>query len=108
MEALVGENLFCVVCPTARRLSCTIPEAQEKYSSLLSTFFLSHKLLASLHQLYQSRQGDFTAEQSEQLEGLDMLRNQGMIYAEKRCRKLVMGSIDFSPEVAAVRLHRWF
>jgi hypothetical protein len=108
MEVLVGEKLFRVACPTARRLSCTIPEAQEQYSRLLSTFFHSHKLLASLHWLYQMRQGDFTAEQLAQLEGLDMLRSQGMIYAEKRCQKLAMGSIDFSPEVAAARLRRWF
>ena len=104
MEALVGENLFRVVRPSARRLSCTIPKAQEQYSRLLSTFFHSHKLLASLHQLYQMRQGDFTAEQLARLEGLDMLRSQGMLYAKKRCRKLAMGSIDFSPEVVAARL----
>ena len=46
--------------------------------------------------------------QAAKLEGLDTLRCQGMIYAEKRCRKLVMGSVDFSPEVADVRLQQWF
>jgi hypothetical protein len=108
MEALVGENLFRVARPAARRLSCTIPEAREEYNRLLTKFLHSHQLLSNLHHLYQARQGDFTDIQAAKLEGLDTLRCQGMIYAEKRCRKLAMGSVDFSPEVADVRLRWWF
>jgi hypothetical protein len=50
------------------------------------------------------RQGDFTMIQANKLQGLDTLRCQGMLFAEKWCQKLAMESVDFSPEVAAIRL----
>ena len=52
------------------------------------------------------REGDLTPEQADQLQGLDVLRSQGMHYAEKRCRKFAMGNVDYSPVVAETRLRR--
>ena len=37
-------------------------------------------------------------------ERLDKCRIQGMIYAEKRCRKLRMGGIPWTPELTRIRL----
>jgi hypothetical protein len=67
----------------------------------------SHHLLQSLHQLYLGRTGDFTSAQAQQLQGLDTLCSQGMQYAEKKCRKFVMGKVEYSPVVASTRLRRW-
>jgi hypothetical protein len=106
-DALVGDNILKVVRPVARRLSCSIPDAVRKYNQLLGEFATTHDLLPSLHRLYSARQGDFTPAQAECLQGLDVLRSQGMRYAEKRCRKFAMGKVEYSPVVAATRLRRW-
>jgi hypothetical protein len=42
MDALVWDNLFHAVQPTACRLSCTIPKAREEYNRLLTQFLQSH------------------------------------------------------------------
>jgi hypothetical protein len=99
-QALVGDNLVKIVCPQARRLSCTIPTAVSKYTTQLSNHMHKHKVLQKLHQLYSSRDGNFTEEQRAQLKSLDQVHAEGMLYAEKKCQKLSMGNVDFSPEVA--------
>jgi hypothetical protein len=38
-------------------------------------------------------EGDFTQEQAEQLQGLNILQSQGMHYAEKGCHKFVMARL---------------
>jgi hypothetical protein len=78
-----------------------------KYNQLLADFATSHQLLSSLHLLYSARQGDFTPVQAQRLQGPDVLRSQGMRYAEKRCRKFAMGKVEYSPVVAATRLRGW-
>jgi hypothetical protein len=60
---------------------------------------LRHKVLPKLHQLYSTREGNFTLAQQQQLESLDRVRAEGMKHAERKCRKLAMGNVDFSPEV---------
>lgn len=73
MDALVGNNIFCMVHPAAQHLSCTILKALVQYNKLLTTFFHTHQLLTSLHRMSQDRQGNFTVEQAKWLQGLDML-----------------------------------
>lgn len=104
MDALVGDNIFHVAWPAVQCLSCTILKALARYNQLLSSFFLSDQLFPSLHCLFHDQQGDFMVDQADQLQGLDILQCQGMLFVEKRCRKLAIGSVDFSPEVVATPL----
>jgi hypothetical protein len=46
--------------------------------------------------------GNLTHPQQMTLESLDRVRTDGMRFAEKKCRKLAMGSVDFSPQVDLV------
>jgi hypothetical protein len=103
-DVLVGDNVLKVAQPEARRLSSSIPTAVANYNQTLSNFFITHKMLQSLHRLYAERHGNFTPEQAQQLQGLDILRSQGMRHAEKKCRKLSMGNVDYSPIVSTTRL----
>jgi hypothetical protein len=102
-QALVGDDMIKIVQPQARRLSCTIPKAVSQYIKHLTTHLHRHKVLSKLHHLYSHRDGDFTPDQQHHLEALDMVRAEGMLYAEKRCQKLSMGFVDFSPEVDKAR-----
>jgi len=47
--------------------------------------------------------GPLTPEEAVELEHLDQVRTEGMKFAEKKCRKLAMGEVDFSPEVNRAR-----
>jgi hypothetical protein len=62
-----------------------------------------HKVLTKLHHLYSTQDGNFTPAHWQQLEMLDLIQVEGMLYAEKKCRKLSMGNVDFSPEVDLAR-----
>jgi hypothetical protein len=65
----------------------------------LKTHMDRHQILLKLHHLYLTRNGNFTPLQRQQLETLDRVRTEGMLCAEKKCQKLAMGNVDFSPEV---------
>jgi hypothetical protein len=102
-QVLVGDAVLRIVRPIARRLSCTLPKAVSAYTKRLTDHMRRHKVLTKLHHLYSTRDGNFTPDQRQQLETLDLIRVEGMLYAEKKCRKLSMGNVDFSPEVDLAR-----
>jgi hypothetical protein len=105
--ALVADSLIKIVRPAARRLSCNIPSAVAAYNDRLAQHLQRHKVLPKLHKLYSSRNGTFTGPQQQQLETLDRVRTEGMLHAEKKCRKLAMGNVDYSPEVDLAKKRRW-
>jgi hypothetical protein len=102
-QALVGDEMIKIARPQAQRLVCTLPTVVSRYTKRLTSHLRRHKVLAKLHHLYSTRDGDFSDEQRHQLETLDTVRAEGMLYAEKRCRKLSMGFVDFSPQVDMAR-----
>ena len=102
-QVLVGDAVLRIVHPIACRLSCTLPKAVSAYTKRLTDHMRRHKVLTKLHHLYSTRDGNFTPDQRQQLETLDLIRVEGMLYAEKKCCKLSMGNVDFSPEVDLAR-----
>jgi hypothetical protein len=66
-----------------------------------------HLVLSKLYHLYSTRDGNFTLNERAQLESLDHVQAEGMIYAEKKCRKLAMGKVDYSPEVDLTKKKHW-
>ena len=106
-QALVGDEMIKISRLQACHLSCSIPKAVSLYVRHLTSHLHWHKVLAKLHHLYSTREGNFSAKQQQQLEALDMVRVEGMLYAEKRCRKLAMGLVDFPPQVDIARKCHW-
>jgi len=53
VSLLIGEPRLTIVRPKARRLNMQLPHTKERYLSLLEDFFLSHRLLPQLFQLYK-------------------------------------------------------
>jgi hypothetical protein len=105
---LVGASLIKIVCPAARRFSCSIPSAMASSNKCLDAHMQQHKMLPKLHQLYVARNGAFTPAQCQQLEVFDRARAEGMLHVEKQeCRKLSMGNVDFSSEVDLAKKRRW-
>ena len=102
----MGDNRLKIVRPPARRLSSAIPSAVSTYTRLLTSHLARHKVLPRLHALYLARDGDFTEGQRLALERLDRIRTEGMLHAERKCRKLAMGQVSYSPEVDHARKTR--
>jgi hypothetical protein len=42
-------------------------------------------------------------DQEQEMERIDLIRKEGMLYAEKKCQKLAMGEVDFSLELNKAR-----
>jgi hypothetical protein len=106
-EALVGDSLLKIVRPAARRLSCSVPSAVSEYNKRLKTHMDRHQILPQLHHLYSTRNGKFNPLQQQQLEKLDRVHSEGMLFVEKKCQKLAMGNVDFSLEVDLAKKRRW-
>ena len=87
--------------PQARRLTTKDPRVANKYHRYLNQHMETHNIFYKLQTLetaatYQER---LTPQQQDQLEQIDDVVSDGMRYAEKKCRKLAMGGLDFSPEM---------
>ena len=41
--------------------------------------------------------------QQQQMETIDQVKTEGMLYAKKKCRKLAMGEVEWSPEIAVAQ-----
>ena len=54
-------------------------------------------MFTRVSKMYNSYDIPMTSEQQEEFEALDDIRKKGMLLAEKRCRKMKMGAIRWSP-----------
>jgi hypothetical protein len=81
--------------------------AVSEYNNRLSEYMTRHLVLSKLHHLYSTRDGNFTPDERAQRESLDRVWAEGMIYTEKKCRKLAMGNVDYSPEVDLAKKKHW-
>ena len=102
-EILLGESVLKVERPQARRLTTGNPAAATKYRKLLKQHFVRHRLLPRLHMLYRHSGLPLSLPQQQELETIDRLKSDGMRYAEKHCRTLAMGQVDFSPPLDEAR-----
>ena len=76
-----------------------ITQIVHKFTTTYHHLLQQHNPYASLHTLNLSISGPLTLHQSQQYEKLDKLRFQSILKAEKTCRKLKVGGIEFSPKL---------
>ena len=84
--------------PSARRL-INLPNARRKYISRLEAYCKNHKLLRRSKECQKNTSYPISGSQAAELNKIDRLRRDGMLHAEKKCRKLHMGNVEFSDEV---------
>jgi hypothetical protein len=78
----------------------------KKYINLLHKFYLNHKLFKKVFHLNSIPFSyPIHTQAADLFEEVDRIRVQGMMHAEKKCRKLYGGRIPWSPEVTAAHLH---
>ena len=97
-QALIGEEKLKVARPQAHCLNCGLPKARRKYVSFVKKQFAIHRIQERLFHIQGTRQQDrLTPQQEEAMTKIDQQRAEIMKAADKRCRKLCMGEVDFSP-----------
>jgi hypothetical protein len=65
-----------------------------------------HKILPKLHAIYKEASGPLSAAQQKRLESINKVKSDAMVHAEKQCRTLCMGEVDYSPDLNTVRGQR--
>ena len=100
-SSVLGGHMLKVARPVARRLNGNIKATKEKYNSDLEGYVAEHKLLTRAEALYVHSGFPLSPEQIDCMNKLDDERKQMMMAAEKKCRKLRMGGVEFSPTVDA-------
>jgi len=90
---------------SARRLKTAHPAIRDAYIEKYTTFCTQHQLFSRSCALWKEvREGTpLTTAQINEFETIDELRVKGMNLAEQKCRKLRMGQIDWSPDLATSR-----
>ena len=83
-----------------RRLQCKLAYSVKKYNSILVRFIRNHKMNVRAQKLKDAAQFPLTLPQQKQFENLDSLMVEGMKLAEKKCRKLKMGGVQWTPQVS--------
>ena len=88
----------------ARKLKLNDPRIIKKYLHLLDKFYEKHHIYQKIYDLNQTPVRYPLQPQIATLyEAIDLIRVEGMRYAEKRCRKFHAGKIPWSPAVSAAQ-----
>ena len=97
-----GHNPPQPVVPTARRLRLDNKKLVNKYLDAYEKLIKSHRLPQRQFALeaHTTVGTPLTTEQKQEADAIDVIRTKCMRKAEKKCRKLKMGMVDFSPDVA--------
>ena len=104
IASTLGVNLPPPKSATARRLKLLDPRVVKKYNKCLKQFFKKHSLLDQVTLLQDRMTRPLSPQDALEFERLDSVRIQGMKYAERRCRKLKMGGVPWTPELSVIRV----
>ena len=94
-----GHNSPPLSRPIARRLTCKHPIIRDRFIAAYEAFIVQHKLHEKTHALLARASYPLSEYDQRMFEWIDQMRLIGIQQAEKRCRKLRMGDVVFSPSV---------
>jgi len=75
----------------------------KKYTTDLKEYMKKHKVKEKVTNLQKNIQIPMSKENIAQFEALDKIRLRGIKQAEKKCRKLKMGRVPWSPKLSQAR-----
>ena len=93
-----GYNMNKIVRPKARRLKCNDPRVRDRWKKIYSEYIIGNELHIKQFGIEMKAQENLTNELKSKYEEVLKLRKEGMDRADKKCRKLCMGGVPFSPE----------
>ena len=86
--------------PIARRLQCDDPRSVAKYIQIIEQLLHKADICSGIMQLEEEATVPLTNAAVEAYEAFDKAITRIMLLAEKKCRKLFMGGVPFSPDLA--------
>ena len=89
--------------PSARRLKSSDPKIRNRWNQLYADFIKQHKIHQRIFKLETmiAKGGTMLEKDINEYGKIMKIRNQGIKYADKNCRKLTMGNVPFSPTIIA-------
>ena len=103
--AFIGANGYLKPTYNTRRLKTNDPRTVKRYLSTLHNILHSSNIYQLTDQLHKQIQHNQTlsAQQKHNYETIDRIREEAMHTAEKRCRTLKMGNVEWSPTLQRSR-----
>ena len=104
-KSILGYKMADIPKASSRRLKLDDPRIVQRYLDILDGYLAAHKVYSRLRRLISTHiEGSpLTTDQAKEYEELDNIRESGMIHAEKHCRKLRMGKVQWSPAMQQAR-----
>jgi hypothetical protein len=93
-----------IIKPVARRLKCKDLRTVDNFIRHLTKFYCKHNILGRAQTLIEKTAYPSISPVREEYESIDDLRCTAGRIAERKCRKLRMGQVDFSPEIQKAKL----
>jgi hypothetical protein len=93
----LGRNIPAFPYRRPQRLTLQDPRVVKKYLTDLTTFLQNHDVLKRAQDLWEPVDSGISAGHVREYNAIDELRTKGILWADKRCRKIRMGQVDFSP-----------
>lgn len=97
-DSLFGGEFHKIHRIPARRLVCTNIQVVERFNKLFAEKLTLHNVPERLEKLRLRSHRLFTVDDAAEYEKLDNIQVNAYRFAEKRCRKLKAGEIQFEPE----------
>jgi hypothetical protein len=88
-----------IITKRARRLHCKDPRIVDNYVRSYRKYILKNNLPGKVRRLKDKASYPLSEADQRYFEDLDDLRCKGVQQAEKKCRKLRMGQVPFSPQL---------
>ena len=104
LQNAFGGNTCALIPPVARKLKLDDVRTSKRWKDLYQQYIIDHNLHTKIFQLESEITGQLTLAQQRKYEAIIKKREQGIRYADKRCRKKRMGAVPFSVELNQRRL----
>jgi hypothetical protein len=101
-EQAFGQRLHQSFQTKPSRLSLQDPRIVTKYLSILENYMNEHAVLLRLETLQRTMQSRCSAKELNEYNDIDNIRTKGILLANKKCRKLRMGMVPFSPRLVVM------
>jgi hypothetical protein len=109
VELALGYSPSAIAKPSPKRLILQDPRIVKKYNKILHEHLEKHEVLSQIRKLEDEIEGKMTPAQMSEYNRLDTFRIQAALIAQKRCRKLCMGAVPYSPKLslAGKKIRAW-
>ncbi len=102
-ESAIGMRPPKITTIKARRLKTGDPKIVNKYNYFLQRELEKNKVYEKALCLYKNHHSPMTKEECIEYDALDRMRERAMKKAEKKCRKLYTGNVQWSPTIQLLR-----